>query len=875
VAAQPGKVMLTNKMVRAARAIAAEEAGEKLVRGAHMDDIEEGDYGADGDDEYRVSLYAKDVYLEAREFAITSFAALQVWTPASHAQLTAVSYQVQLLEKAHLNPSKSSSSSSSSSGLSLSSSSSQGKKRGRGMADSDDSDDDSPIDVEVDEGDDGDDEKKVGGGGGGGGAKSKTMRHKKPKSTRSSVKSRTRSGAKRDMKGKTKKRRGGLTATSAAPLETVVVVVDDVDEDEEAIEASVIRRMVADVTVLEYGEDDTVRMQYEDPGVGNGLGWSACTIVAAATIAKSWPPIQPITINSTHVYRAYECGPDTPHAIVLPGSSRAYLVVQSNTDTVRQRLVRLDPRSTHALAMQMPPPPPPPVPISTPSVVPPPPPPPLPPSSSSSLSSSAVSFSSQSSSAPPLLSPLPPTSSSFAAVSSASFSALLYSTLPTSASTQTLTQVPAGMSTTSVSLSSSSPAPLPSSINALSSQSLSSTSTSALPMSTLPSALSASPSTSSSSPAPTVTTPLSSVLVGPIGGSTTDSKSDDQESKTAVKTVVTKRVRAPLTVPPPPGSVLPWQLDIHGLGQSLAQALKLPRIRSLQPHNRLRSAVPLQTVYALLRPTMPAQVMDVDALLQSMSSMDGGGGGGGGSSGSGLASKYTRTQRVPLKLDSDNPVHRAMARFVSHHFLATLGLPRQGTSSTYDFKSVSVCIDSIEALYSMPAEYQYHTHLQRLRTAHKERGHTWTGAVERYSYHGTAAHFVQSIIEGGFKAEFNVANAYGYGNYTAVHASYSHDYARVATTVTTANTNTKNRRHMFLCRTLVNGVRQTTSSDLRPGTGVVAGSNPNAIWLAAGGGLPPYPTIVGADSAPDPHIYVMAENDSVLPQFLITYHDVV
>ena len=217
-----------------------------------------------------------------------------------------------------------------------------------------------------------------------------------------------------------------------------------------------------------------------------------------------------------------------------------------------------------------------------------------------------------------------------------------------------------------------------------------------------------------------------------------------------------------------------------------------------------------------------------------------------------------------------------MARFVAHHFLATLGLPRQASGSTYEFRAVTrVCIDSIEALYSVTAADQYRAHLQRLRTAHSERGQTWPGAVERYTYHGTFPHVVQSMVDGGFKAEFNVANMYGYGNYTAVHASYSHDYARVATSGSnSSNSSTgSNRRHMFLCRTLVNGARQTGANDLRPGTGVVNSSNPNAIWLPAGGGLPPYPTIVGTTVA-DPHIITPAENDSLLPQFLITYHDV-
>lgn len=306
-----------------------------------------------------------------------------------------------------------------------------------------------------------------------------------------------------------------------------------------------------------------------------------------------------------------------------------------------------------------------------------------------------------------------------------------------------------------------------------------------------------------------------------------------------------------------------WTLTDHGVGPVLARILKLPKVSCLAAHSNLRRIALGRTVRSLLRTSMADSMVErqMRAMHEqddvspppsylSLTSPP-------------MTSTPQRTQRVPLWFSSPDPVRRAMARVVAHHFLATFRLSQQASPATYAEASgpLNVCIDSIDALYSPVSEVAYQAQSQKLRAAHDQRGAKWPGLEERYAYHGTKPYLVSTLLEAGMRAEFNQRGNYGYGNYLAVHSSYSHAYADAAP---------DGRRYMFVGRAIVNGARITTSGDMQPGTAARSGVPP---WITTVvGNLPSYPTVVGTDSVQDPHIYVVAENDSILPQFLITYH---
>ena len=416
-------------------------------------------------------------------------------------------------------------------------------------------------------------------------------------------------------------------------------------------------------------------------------------------------------------------------------------------------------------------------------------------------------------------------------LSSSSSSAILLSA-PSSTSSSTSSSSTLSSLSTSFSASLSMPLPVSSSL-----------SSSSLPPTT---SLSSSPSTSSSSP----TMPSSSL-----------SSSSSSSSST---TTNVKMVRTPAPVTPTPPKSKPWSLELHGVGKWAAERLRLPRVGITNAHSQLRRVVPHLTVGTLLRSNPEMVAIDAartKAFLTSMSY-----GMGPCTSSLSLTSPppphppLPQTTRVPLFIDSTDPVKQAMARMVSHHFLATMRLPTQQSPSSYDYTPpVNTCIDSIEALYNPMAEMAFQRQIHQLEMAHRQRGVPWPGADTRYGYHGTKPEVVDTVAEMGLRAEFNVNGSYGYGNYIALHSSYSLGYSHA---------DKNGVRYMFVCRVLVNGFRRTTSNDLRPGTGAVT---PQTAWLCGHGGLPAYPVIVGTDDVADPHLFSVAENASSLLQFLIKF----
>lgn len=111
---------------------------------------------------------------------------------------------------------------------------------------------------------------------------------------------------------------------------------------------------------------------------------------------------------------------------------------------------------------------------------------------------------------------------------------------------------------------------------------------------------------------------------------------------------------------------------------------------------------------------------------------------------------------------------------------------------------------------------------------------------EKLLFHGTAEANIQTIVREGFKAAYNRVSAYGLGTYLATRADYSKTYAPPAS---------DGLSFMFVCRAAIG----------RSCRGI-----PNKPI--------PFGFDVGVDNAKNPTIYVMPNDDSVLPQYVIAFH---
>ena len=134
-----------------------------------------------------------------------------------------------------------------------------------------------------------------------------------------------------------------------------------------------------------------------------------------------------------------------------------------------------------------------------------------------------------------------------------------------------------------------------------------------------------------------------------------------------------------------------------------------------------------------------------------------------------------------------------------------------------------------------------------------ESSHLYKTTEEKYLFHGTNSDYVVPILQNGFKAELNRNSAYGRGTYLAKTAAYSKSYSQVSPYLyRTSNRNSQIQMdtpitYMFVCSALLGKVGKFGSD--QPIDSSIADS--------------------GVDNFCNPEIYVIPDDDRVLPRYLV------
>lgn len=111
---------------------------------------------------------------------------------------------------------------------------------------------------------------------------------------------------------------------------------------------------------------------------------------------------------------------------------------------------------------------------------------------------------------------------------------------------------------------------------------------------------------------------------------------------------------------------------------------------------------------------------------------------------------------------------------------------------------------------------------------------------EKRLFHGTSKSNIRAIIKEGFKASYNKTSAYGIGTYLATRADYSKTYAKPSD---------DGLSFMFICRAAIGRA--------------CLGNNSKQI---------PEEFDTAVNNLENPTIYVMPNDDSVLPEYVIAFY---
>jgi Poly(ADP-ribose) polymerase catalytic domain len=125
-----------------------------------------------------------------------------------------------------------------------------------------------------------------------------------------------------------------------------------------------------------------------------------------------------------------------------------------------------------------------------------------------------------------------------------------------------------------------------------------------------------------------------------------------------------------------------------------------------------------------------------------------------------------------------------------------------------------------------------------LLEAYENRKSKMPTARELQLFHGTKSSNISSIIENGFKTEYNRTSAYGIGTYFSVYANYSKNFT---------NIDKGGISYIFLCDVLVGECERT-----RGGTPI---RKDNSV-----------------DDLLNPTMYVTPYDDACYPRYLVAFH---